>query len=106
MGMATWLWRATVSVTSMGYTWNEELNGPFQDSGQTCVPLCPSPTCHPSRPPVPFYPGTYVHVCAHEFLVFRREGTVAERQDEPEYNFISVVLLSSCHGKSILLVTL
>ena len=42
-----------------------------------------------------------------DFLVFGREGgQVAERQDEPECNFISVVRLSSCHGKSILLVTL
>lgn len=47
------------------------------------------------------------HVCTHKSLVLGwGEEQVVERQDEPKYNFIYMVLLSSCHSKSIFLVTL
>lgn len=58
-------------------------------------------------PPHPPNPQAHVSVRVHRSSWFSEgRGQVAERQDEPECNFISVVLLSSCHGKSILLVTL
>lgn len=53
------LWRAA-SITSAGYTWNTEPTSLFQDRGQTCPLLCPSPTFIIPRPPAPFVP---IHAC-------------------------------------------
>lgn len=84
---------------------------PFPGQGPDLpLPLSLShcPSLPPTRPhsvtctPLPMHTST----CAHMSLwCSEGKGQVVERQGEPKCNFISVAL-SSCHSKSILLVTL
>lgn len=102
-------------LTSEG-CWEHHLHGlhlewgtswPFPGQG----PDLPLPLSLSHSPPPPQPPALSVQVnvsmCAHVSSGFQKGGgQVVEKQDELVCDFISVVLLSSCHSKSILRVTL
>lgn len=89
--------------------WAVPGTGNLLGTGPDLPPLLSLSHFSPPTPSGHLLPFAHVHMsmCAHRSPWFsERRRQVVERQDEPQCNFISVVLLSSCHGKSILLVTL